>query len=233
MEKGITQIPYGFNIDKKRSNNHIKLDNIMISDDYAQTLAELLPKIDTKFTLNLSNNRLTQWGADHILEKIDYGIQKLNISNNPNVKFIDLEKFVLDEKICLKDLNIEGNSVGDNFVIKLALAIEERPMLQSLNIAKNYITNKGAIAVSNLIKDDTIPLSSLFLKWNYIKAKGAAAICDAIKVNTKLKTLEMSFNPIGEENNRKIHQNRLSSTDLRFDSNMISGINQRSKQPRV
>ena len=113
-----------------------------MGDNYAKAVSHLLPQIDSKFTLSLSNNRLTQKGADFILEKVNSHIQKIDMSFNPNVRVFNFEKFILNQNFMLREFSIEGNNVGDNFIIKLCEAIYSRPLMQCLNLAQNAITNK-------------------------------------------------------------------------------------------
>ena len=74
VEQGILPIPYWITANKTKIHD-IFLNNISISDNYAKALSHLLPQIDSKFTLSLSNNRLTQKGADFILEKANSHIK--------------------------------------------------------------------------------------------------------------------------------------------------------------
>lgn len=173
-EQGILPIPYGIAKNKEGSRN-IKLNNISMGDSYAEAFSHILPYKQSGFTLSLSNNRLTQEAANNIVEKLNKNIHKLDISFNPSVKFINVDKLVKNYNFRLSALNLEGNNAGDNLVVKLAEAIAARPMMKTLNLAQNMITNKGAIAIAELLKEnDTIV--ALYLKWNYIKAKGAAAL---------------------------------------------------------
>jgi hypothetical protein len=96
----------------------------------------------------------------------------------------------------LRELNIEGNNVGDALTIKICEAMLERPLLESLNLSHNVISNRGALAIANMLKSN-ITLVGLFIRWNNIQAKGAAALWDSLRVNVSLKIFEMSFNPIG------------------------------------
>ena len=96
----------------------------------------------------------------------------------------------------IKEINIEGNNTGDKFIEKLWSAIETRPLMESLNLSHNLLTNKGGEAIANMLMNNST-ITSLFLKWNNIRAKGAANIWDALKTNDSLKILELSFNPIG------------------------------------
>ena len=94
-----------------------------MGDAFAEAYADTLPFKGTKSTLDLSNNRLSQKGATAILKKMSKSIQNLDLSNNPSVKDLDVRLLITDYKIKLKQLNIEGNNVGDNLVIKLCNAI--------------------------------------------------------------------------------------------------------------
>lgn len=94
-----------------------------MGDVFAEAYADTLPFKGTKSTLDLSNNRLSQKGATAILKKMSKSIQNLDLSNNPSVKDLDVRLLITDYKIKLKQLNIEGNNVGDNLVIKLCNAI--------------------------------------------------------------------------------------------------------------
>lgn len=96
---------------------------MMMGDAFAEAYADTLPFKGTKSTLDLSNNRLSQKGATAILKKMSKSIQNLDLSNNPSVKDLDVRLLITDYKIKLKQLNIEGNNVGDNLVIKLCNAI--------------------------------------------------------------------------------------------------------------
>lgn len=145
----------------------LNLENMYIGDHFAQALAETLPYHESKYSLNLSQNRLSQKGANAILEKMSPAIQTLDLSYNPSVKDLDTALLIVDYNRKLKELNLEGNNVGDQLVIKLCDAIIERPLLESLNLSHNLITVKGAVALGNLLSDNE-SLTSLFLRWNNI-----------------------------------------------------------------
>ena len=66
------------------------------------------------------------------------------------------------------------------------------------------ITDKGAYAISSILKDNQ-SLTSLFLRWNNIQSHGAASLWDALQKNNSLKVLELSFNPIGIGMNKDKH----------------------------
>jgi Ran GTPase-activating protein (RanGAP) involved in mRNA processing and transport len=168
--QGILPIPYGISETKDKSKNII-LKNVSMGDKYAEAFSNILPFKQTGYTLNLSNNRLSQKGADHILEKVNSHISKLDISFNPNVKALNFEKLITDFTFRLTAINLEGNNIGDNLVIKLNEAVRARPLMKTMNLSKNLITNKGAKSLADLLRDN-ISIVALYLKWNNIKANG-------------------------------------------------------------
>lgn len=110
--------------DSRRGEKHeINMKGARMGDEYAEAFAETLPFKSTKSTLDLSNNRLSQKGADTIVKKISYNIEKLDLSYNPSVKDLDLDILIFDYKHKLRELNIEGNNVGDAFTIKICNAV--------------------------------------------------------------------------------------------------------------
>ena len=117
----------------------------------------------------------------------------------------------------LTNLNIEGNNVGDNIVVKLCDTILERPVMRILNLSQNMITNKGAWSLAELLKYSGT-IEALYLKWNYIKWRGGVQIIDAIRENTTLLILEVSFNPLGENKKPQIKE---ITQKYEFDINMI------------
>ena len=107
---------------KQNSPIRINLNNMM-GDKYAEAYTDTLQLKGSRSTLDLSNNRLSQKDATAILKKMLKFIQSLDLSNNPSVKDLDIKLLITDYKLKLKQLNIEGNNVGENLEIKLCKAI--------------------------------------------------------------------------------------------------------------
>lgn len=123
----------------------------------------------------MKNKFLSQKGADKILERIPKKVELIDLSYNPSVKDLNMDVLVFNYERKIREINLERNNVGDNLVIKLCHAIRDRPLMESLNLSHNLITNKGAQALAEMLEEN-ISLYSLFLKWNNIHSKGAAAI---------------------------------------------------------
>jgi hypothetical protein len=108
-----------FEVRENNYENEINMDNVRMGDKHAEAFAESLKFNNSKSAINLSNNRLSQKGANTIITKISKNIEKFDISYNPCVKDLNLDILVFDYKRKLKELSVEGNNVGDQFVIKL------------------------------------------------------------------------------------------------------------------
>ena len=65
-----------------------------------------------------------------------------------------------------------------------------------LNISKNYISNEGAISISNLISHNQT-IRVLHFSWNKITGKGALDIATVLTENSNIKVLDASFNSFG------------------------------------
>ena len=206
---------------KRLLKDEIKMDNLMMGDKYVEILSNTIPFKQSKISLNMKNNRLTQSGADNLLKKLPKNIQRLNLSNNPSVKELDLNFLVYDYTRKLKELNIEGNNVGDSFIVKLWNAMLDESEMEIINLSSNLISNKGASAISLVLKESQ-SLTTLFLRWNNIQSHGAADIWDALRKNNTLKVLELAFNPIGIGMNKsKISKQKLSKIKC-DDSNLLN-----------
>ena len=67
----------------------------------------------------MKNSRLSQKGADTIIEKISRKTEIIDLSYNTSVKDLNMNILIYDYKRRIKEINIEGNNVGDTLVIKL------------------------------------------------------------------------------------------------------------------
>jgi hypothetical protein len=194
--KGILPVPHGF-AQKTEARPEIDLNNSLMGDEYAEAFAHTLQFKDSDYYLNLSNSRLTQKGADKIINNIGYSVKKINISYNPQVKDIDVHYLFHILKINLIELNIEGNKVGDRMIIKICETIQKT---KHMNFSKNLITDKGAFEIAENLEVNG-HLISLNLSWNNIRTKGGHKIFESLAKNSSLKILDLSYNPIGNPKN--------------------------------
>jgi len=103
----------------KELQTEISAENSMMGDEYAEAFAHTLQFKDSEYHLNLRNTRISQKGADMIIENMGSNVKKINFSYNPQVKNINTNFLFRIQRVCLIELNIEGNKVGDGLVAKL------------------------------------------------------------------------------------------------------------------
>ena len=95
---------------------------------------------------------------------------------------------ICDIIICLEELYISYNNLGDHGAELLSEGITNTKTLRILNIGTNNIGPSGAIAIANALSNNT-SLEELNMYNNSIGQDGANALGSAISNNKKLKKL--------------------------------------------
>lgn len=78
--------------------------------------------------------------------------------------------------------------------------LKATPPLNSLNLSRNNIGDRGACALSEFITIHYY-LKSFKIGWNKIKSKGGIAIAEALKENQRIALFDGSFNQFGIKRN--------------------------------
>jgi len=102
----------------------------------------------------------------------------------------------------IKSLTIDQNPLLNSDELYAQFITRESP-LKFLSLRSNNITNKGAIAISESLKNNK-NLSLLNLWNNKIGKEGAEAIAEALKINQNLVGLSLSKNIIKDEGAKAI-----------------------------
>ena len=112
-----------------------------------------------------------------------------------HLKFSDLEvlsnsigQFSCCTNLCLTNCNI-GDDIG---------ALNNLALLESFDVSVNGISDSGATAVSNNIKN-CHKLQNLNMSFNHIGNSGAMALAESLHLLINLKKLDLSYNLIGDE----------------------------------
>jgi len=107
----------------------------------------------------------------------------------------------LEENKVVKKLSLESNNIGPNGATALAAAISVNTALDLLDLTFNPIGYGGAAALGAMLKVNTV-LQELYLADCHFRGfnrDGAVVeIANALKVNTKLDTLDLENNTIGD-----------------------------------
>ena len=105
---------------------------------------------------------------------------------------------ISDMMICLEELDIRYNKLGDLGAELLSEGMTNAKTLRVLNISYNNIGPSGTTAIANTLTNNT-SLKKLNISNNNIGPSGTAAIANALTNNTSLEELDMDVNAIGQD----------------------------------
>ena len=97
---------------------------------------------------------------------------------------------ISDIMICLEELNISDNKLGDHGAELLSEGITNTKTLRVLEITYNNIGPSGTTAIANALSNNT-SLEELYMGNNVIGQDGAIALSNAIANNKKLISLSL------------------------------------------
>eukprot|EP00347_Sterkiella_histriomuscorum_P007316 403349416 len=189
-----------FKFDEKKNKLNesaiLNFDEKRTGDKYAQILSKIAKNPEQ---IKLSSNRLTSFGANAYLQQIDFNLDILDLSYNPKIEqssYLMIREIVENPYRRLRQLNLEGNNIGDETLNMLRDAFTYSCFLKYLNLSKNNLTDKSSESIKEILKQNNT-LVILLLHWNFYKARGAINIFEGIKVNDVLKIFDISNNQIG------------------------------------
>jgi Ran GTPase-activating protein (RanGAP) involved in mRNA processing and transport len=97
----------------------------------------------------------------------------------------------------IRDLDIEGNKIGDEGITELAQSLLTNQSLQTSKLSYVDMSPIGAKALSRSLKSNRT-VSAIDLCCNRVGDDGAVALADALLVNQSLQELNLSTNGIGD-----------------------------------
>ena len=125
---------------------------------------------------------------------------------------------ISDMMICLEELDISWNKLGDHGAELLSEGITKTKTLRVLNISNNNIGSSGTTAIANALTNNT-SLEELYMSGNAIGQDGATAIAKVITNNKTLKKLLLDDDTMDKESvmiiMRSLHCNN-TITELRL-----------------
>jgi len=185
-------------IKEKGEADKLKLNHYRLGDKYAEVLSEGLKSMRGCNALELANNRLTEVGANHVLSKLTYLTEYVNLSGNSIGKMgcEHLVSIISLKNSRIIELNLEGNKLGDNCIGQLCDAIAYNDSIKKLKIGKNFLSDNVAERISKMLEMNST-LEELYIQWNQIKSVGGATIVNGLKSANHLKILDFSWNSLG------------------------------------
>ena len=194
----------------------------------------------TIFTLDISNNKINDLGAQEIAKALyeNSTLQTLNISYNI-IHFHGVKAIAeaLHKNRTLQILDISNNNIHIQGAKVMAEALYKNRTLQKLDISYNHILDDGAIAVSECIKKNST-LQQLVISGNNVSVEGAIKIAEAGKINTTLQNLDISNNGISNDGAKFIsdcleHNNNLQELNLSRSEITNEGVKQLFEAIRI
>ena len=105
---------------------------------------------------------------------------------------------ISDMMICLEELYISSNKLGDHGAELLSEGIINTKTLRELYIINNNIGPSGTTAIANALTINT-SLQQLYISDNNIGPSGTTAIANTLANNTSLQILDMGGNKVGQD----------------------------------
>ena len=100
----------------------------------------------------------------------------------------------------LQHLDILQNNLSSESVASIITGLSHNSSLTYLNISNSHFSMANVNSLASVLKDQSkCTLTMLYLQDCHISSEGAVELAAALCKNTKLKHLELSDNPIGED----------------------------------
>jgi len=97
-------------------------------------------------------------------------------------------------------INLENLDITDDHVEDLCKFLKNKNMIKRLNLRKNFISNKGAITLSQWIQHGDKTLTHLDIERNYIGDDGGVALLECLEANYRVISLQLKYgNPISDK----------------------------------
>jgi len=138
-------------------------------------------------TLQLENNKITK------VKDMSTAVITTSTVKVLHMMFNDITAqeavAISDMMICLEELNIGNNNLGNHGAKILSEGIMNTKTLRILNISHNHIGPSGTTSIANVLTNNT-SLEELYMDYNIVEA-GAMAITKTITNNRALKILSL------------------------------------------
>lgn len=150
-------------------------------------------------SIYLSKCSIKRMGGINIMNSLKYSLKILDISfNRIGFECIDiLGRFINNINCNLYHINLEGNRIGDEHISRLIEDAATYPRLSFLNIGGNNCGKETVTSIRDHLELEKTELLHLMLRWNNITAEMFQILPESLKKNGKLKTLDLSYNRIG------------------------------------
>ena len=184
------------------------INNQKVGDTYMKALSCSLRYSHHLNKLEFAGNRLSSIGTSklfkslNINKELSYKLTSIDLSENKigNNNIDELLQFIQDPKCNIEELNLFGNFIGDDNIIKIcdSLSIYIQYRLVKLNLGKNNIHDNSISSICQMINKCS-GLRVLILSHNWFHNQAATKIIKALTVHYELRILDLSWNIIGDD----------------------------------
>ena len=191
----------------------LDINNQKVGDKYMIALSHSVKYSEHLETLEFEGNRLTSVGVSHLFKSLNenknlaYKLKCINLSENHIGKshVENLINFLQDPKCNIEHLNLFGNYLGNENIKAIcdALAYYVEYKLETLNIGKNNISYISTESILNLFRKCS-GLRVFIINHNWLDNFSAAKIIKELTNHFELKTLDLSWNCIGDSLTSKL-----------------------------
>ncbi|KAL4479133.1 hypothetical protein ABPG72_008963 [Tetrahymena utriculariae] len=185
----------------KNGKKYLNLSHLNIGSTYQSIVASALAHVDFSdlYSLNLSQNNLTNASVELILQNLPESITRVDISNN-NIGVngaASLKQAFNSKKYShLRYLNISSNQLGDNGIKTITEAIQNNTTIYSLDLSYNKLGDQSCIYLQQILQNNSY-IQELYLQWNKISSRGGLYIADGLALNSNMKVIDLSHNGLG------------------------------------
>ena len=172
-----------------------------LTDEVAKYLADAIKSNNCQLrTLDLTKNKISNIGAQHLAEAINH-LRTLHLSENnisdTGAKY--LAEAINNNNCQLRTLDLSANSISDIGAKELAEAINNSNcLLHTSDLSANSISDTGAQHLADAINNKNCQLHTLNLSENSISDTRAQHLAEAINNICHLRTLNLSANDISD-----------------------------------
>ena len=201
----------------------LRMNYQKVGDNYAKALGSSLRYSHHLTGIELGSNRLTGDGTTFILKSINDNkelltkIRDLDLSDNKihESDIGELINYINDSKCNLENLNLYGNSLGDDNIKLIADALGKYATyrLSNCNFGQNNISDDGVPSIVEMLNTCT-GLRTFILSHNKITNNSAAQIIKKLKSHRELKILDLGWNNIGNNFSKPIIYETLVNQNL-------------------
>ena len=177
----------------KQEITEIGLSNNDLTGVSSHLIADIISHLQPH-TLLLGNNNITNV-RDISTAVINTSTVKV-LHMNGNGLTAQEAVAISDMMVCLEELDIFYNKLGEHAAELLSEGIRDTKVLRGLHISHNNIGPSGTTAIANALTINT-SLQQLSISHNNIGPSGTTAIANALTINTTLQQLSIADNKIG------------------------------------